>query len=127
MSCGKLYTSKHRSSAADRLQELNEQLGRAEKLRQKKEQASAAARKEITDHSLTEIEGLDEDIRVIKRTRDLEAATITMQYAAGRQDGVSIDGAVLLDRESMPIPDGAELDMEGPRPVGHPPRQKSRR
>ena len=100
-------------SAADRLQELNEQIGRAEKLRQKKEQASAAARKEITDHCLTEIEELDEDIRVIKRTRDLEAATITMQYAAGRQDGVSIGGAVLLDRESMPIPDGAELDMEG--------------
>ena len=100
-------------SAANRLQELNEQLGRAEKLRQKKEQASADARKETTDRCLTDIEGLDEDIRVIKRTRDLEAATITMQYVAGRQDGVSIDGAVLLDRESMPIPDGAELDMEG--------------
>ena len=100
-------------SATDRLKELNEQLVRAEKLRQKKEQASVDARKEINDRCLTEIEGLDEDLRVIKRTRDLEAATITMQYAAGRQDGVSIDGAVLPDRESMPIPDGAELDMEG--------------
>ena len=100
-------------SAADRLQDLNEQLGRAEKLRQMKEQASADAKNEITERCLTEIEGLDEDLRVIKRTRDLEAATITMQYAAGRQDGVSIDGAVLLNQEAMPIPDGAELDMEG--------------
>ena len=59
-------------SAADRLKELNEQLGRAEKLRQQKEQASADAKKEITDRFLTDIDGLDEDLRVTKRTRNLE-------------------------------------------------------
>ena len=100
-------------SAAGRLQELKAQLESAEKLRQEKEQASADASKEITDRIHTEIEGLDEDLRVVRRTRDLEAATITMQYVEGRQVGVSIDGVVLLDRESIPIPDGAELDMEG--------------
>ena len=100
-------------SAAGRLQELKAQLDSAEKLRQKKEQASADAGKEITDRCHTEIEAIDEDLRVVGRTRDLEAATITMRYVAGRQDGVSIDGVVLLDRESIPIPDGAELEMEG--------------
>lgn len=100
-------------SAAGRLQELKAQLESAEQLRQKKEQASVDAGKEITDRSHTEIEALDEELRIVRRTRDLDAASITMQYVAGRQNGVSMDGVVLLDRESMPIPDGAELDMEG--------------
>ena len=99
-------------SAADRLKELNEQLGRAEKLRQQTEQASAVAKKEISDRCLTDIETLDEDLRVMKRTRDLEAATITMQYVPGRQDGISLDGVALPDRETTPISDGAELDIE---------------
>ena len=100
------------ASAADRRKELNEQLGRAEKLRQQTEQASADAKKEISDRFLTDIERFDEDLRVMKRTRDLEAATITMQYVAGRQDGISLDGDALADRETIPIPDGAQLDIE---------------
>ena len=99
-------------SAADRRKELNEQLGRSEKLRQQTEQASADAKKEISDRCLTDIERLDEDLRIMKRTRDLEAATIMMQYAPGRQDGISLDGVALPDRETTPIPDGVELDIE---------------
>ena len=99
-------------SAADRRKELNEQLGRAEKLRQQTEQASADAKKEISDRRLTDIERLDEDLRVMKRMRELEAATIMMQYATGRQDGISLGGVVLPDRETTPIPDGVELDIE---------------
>ena len=99
-------------SAADRRKELNERLGRAEKLRQQSEQASADAKKEISDRCVTEIERLDEDLRVMKRTRDLEAAAITMQYAPGRQNGISLDGVTLPDRESRPIPDGAELEID---------------
>ena len=70
-------------SAADRRKELNEQLGRAEELRRQTEQASADAKTEISDPCLSDIERLDEDLRVMKRTRDLEAATITMKYAPG--------------------------------------------
>ena len=99
-------------SAAYRRKELNEQLRRAEKLRQQTEQASADAKKEISDLCLTDIERLDEDLRVMKRTRDLEAATITMQYAPGLQDGISLDGVALPDRETTPIPDGAGLDID---------------
>ena len=99
------------SSAAARRKELNEQLGRAEKLRQQTEQASADAKREISARCLTDIERFDEDLRVMKRTRDLEAATITMQYAPGRQDSISLDGVALPDRERRPIPDGAELDI----------------
>ena len=100
-------------SATDRRKELNQQLGRAETLRQQAEQASADTKTEIADPHLSDIESLDEDLRVMKRTRDLEAATITMEYACARQDGISLDGAPLPDRERTPIPDGAKLDIDG--------------
>ena len=99
-------------SAADRRKELNEQLGRAEKLRQQAEQASADTKTEISDRCLSDIERLDEDLRVMRRTRDLEAATITMKYAPGRHDGISLDGVALPDQDRVPIPDGAELNIE---------------
>ena len=98
-------------SAANRRKELNEHLERAEKLRRQTEQASADAKTEISDRCLSDIERLDEDLRVMKRTRDLEAATITMKYAPGLQEGISLDGVALPDRETTPIPDGAELDI----------------
>ena len=99
-------------SAEDRRIELNRQLRRAETLRQRLELATANARKEISERCLIEIEGLDEDYRVLKRTRDLEAASITMHYAPGRQDGISLEGTILPDREPVAIPDGAELEIE---------------
>ncbi|MCY4237552.1 MAG: hypothetical protein OXC93_04260 [Rhodospirillaceae bacterium] len=49
---------------------------------------------------------------MMKRTRDLEAATIAMQYATDREGGVSLDGVALPNRQTMPIPDGAELEIE---------------
>ena len=103
----------HASAAtADRRKELNARLQSAEKLRRQSEEASADAKKEISDRDLTEIERLDEDVRVMKRTRDLEAATITMQYAAECEGVVSFDGVALSNRQTMPIPDGAELEIE---------------
>ena len=99
-------------AAADRRKELTEQLGRAEKLRQQTEQASANAKNEISDRCLTDIEGLEEDLRVMSKTRDLEAATVAMQYMDGRAGSVLLGGDALADRESIPIPDGAELDIE---------------
>ncbi len=99
-------------SAIDRRKELNERLGSAEELRQKAEQALADAKAEISNHLLDDIERLDEDLRVLKRTRDLEAVTITMRYVVDRQDGISLNGTVLPDRKAMPIPDGAKLDID---------------
>ena len=99
-------------SAADRRTELNERLERAEKFRQQSEQASANAKKEISDRCLTSIGKLDEDLRVMKRTRDLEAATITMTYESDCEDGILLEGVALPDRDEIPIPDGAELDIE---------------
>ena len=100
------------AATADRRKELHERLESAEALRRQSEEASADAKKEISDRDLTEIEKLDEDLRVMKRTRGLEAASITMQYAEDRQGGVSLDGVALPDRQTMPIPDGAELEIE---------------
>ena len=100
------------ASVADRRKELNEQLGRAENLRQQAEQASADAKTEISDRCASDIERLEENLRVMKRTRELESATITMKYAPGRQNGISLDGVALPDRESTLIPDGAELDID---------------
>ena len=100
------------ASTVDRRTELNEQLRRAEKLRQQAEQASADAKKEISERCLSDIERLDEDLRVLKRTRELEAVTITMKYAPGRQDGISLDGVALPHRKTTLIPDGAELVID---------------
>ena len=99
-------------ATADRRKELNERLESAEKLRRQSEEASADAKKEISDRDLTEIERIDEDLRVMKRTRDMEASTITMEYAEEREGDVSFDGVALPDRHTMPIPDGAELEIK---------------
>lgn len=100
------------AATAARRKELNERLESAEKLRQQSEEASADAKKEIADRDLTKIEELDENLRVMRRTRNLEAATIAMQYATDRKGGVSLDGVALPNRQTMPIPDGAELEIE---------------
>ena len=97
---------------ADRRKELDDRLKRAEKLRRRLEEMSADAKKEISARDLDEIERLDNDLRVIKRTRNFEAATITMQYVEGCEGEVLLDGAALPNQQTMPIPDGAELKIE---------------
>ena len=100
------------ASVEERRGDLNDRLGRAEGLRRQAEQASADATTEIVADVLSELERLDETLRVLKRTRETEATAITMEYVAGRQDGISLDGARLADRERTPIPDGALLEIE---------------
>ena len=90
-----------------------EQLDRAEKLRQQVEQATADARKELFDRVLADLETLDESVRILRRTRDLEAAAVTMAYTSGRTDGVSLGAETLPDGERRSIPDGARLEIEG--------------
>ena len=100
------------NSAAERRKELNGRLGTAEQLRQQAEKALADARVEISHSMLAKIETLDENLRVLKRTRDMEAASITMEYTSGRQDGIALDGSPLAGGERITIPDGARLQIE---------------
>ena len=60
------------ASVEDRRRELNDQLGRAEDLRRQTEQASADAKAEIEKQVLADLESLDEELRVLKRTREAE-------------------------------------------------------
>ncbi len=99
--------------ATERRQEWIGQLKRAEELRQQVEQASADAKTELSDRVLTDLEALDETVRVLRRTRDLQAAAITMAYTSGRSDGISLDGKPLQDGKRTTIPNGARLEIEG--------------
>ena len=99
-------------AAEERRAELRQLLNRAEELRQHAEQAAATAKAEIPEGVLAAVEKLDEDLRVLKRTRDADAAAVTMAYATGRSDGVVLDGTALLDGEHVPIPDGAMLEID---------------
>ena len=101
------------ATAIERRQELTERLKRAESLRQQVEQASADAKTKVSDQVLVGLEALDETVRVLRRTRDIEAAAITMAYTSGRSDGISLGGNPLPDGKRMAIPDGALLEIEG--------------
>ena len=101
------------AAAARHRDELIEKIERAEELRRRAEQALADARTELSDSVLEDLDRLDESVRVLRRSRDLEAGAIAMSYAPGRQDGVSLDGSPLPDGERLSIPDGARLDIAG--------------
>ena len=101
------------TAAAGHRVELTAKIERAENLRQRAEQASADARRELSDSALEDLDGLDESVRVLRSARDLDAASIAMAYAPGRENGVSMDGTPLPDGKRLPIPDGARLDIEG--------------
>ena len=103
-----------RSAAVEeRRRELNGQLERAEDLRRQTERAIADTRAEIAADVMADLENLEEAVRILERTRKAEATAITMEYMAGRQDGVFLDGAPLPDRERTAIPNGASLEIEG--------------
>ena len=99
-------------AATRRRVELVAQLEKAEESRQQVEKASADAKAEISAQSLEDLEALDERVRILHKTRDLEAVAVTMAYASGRSAGVSLGGKPLQDAERTPIPDGAALQIE---------------
>ena len=100
------------ASVVERRRELNDQIERAEGLRREAEQALADAKSEVSERVVAGLESLDEELRVLKRTRDIQAMAITMEYAPDRQDGISLDGAPLVNGERAPIPDGALLEID---------------
>lgn len=99
-------------AATKHRQELTDNLKRAEELRQQIEQATADAKIELSDQSLAKLEGLYENVRILRRTHDLEAVAVTMTYTSGRSGGVSLAGNPLRDGERTPIPDGAQLEVD---------------
>ena len=99
-------------SADERRTELKGLLKRVEDLRRRSEQAAAEVGAELAEDGLSALERLDEDLRVLKRTRDADAAAVTMAYAGGRTDGVSLDGVGLPDRKRVPIANGATLEID---------------
>ena len=101
------------TAAAERRRELTGRLKRAEELRRQVEQAMADAKVELSDRELAKLEKLDENVRILRKTRDLEAASVTMAYTSGRSDGVSLRGEPLRDGERTSIPDGARLEVDG--------------
>ncbi len=101
------------AAATELGRDLMGQLDRAEKLRQHVEQATADARTELSDRVLADLETLDESVRILRRTRELQAAAVTMAYTSGRTHGVSLGAETLPDGERRSIPDGARLEIEG--------------
>ncbi len=101
------------AAETERRKELIQKIERAQELRQLAEEAAARARKELADPVLEEIERLDESARVVRRARELEAPAITVTYAPGRTDGVTISGRPLSGGKRLPLPDGVRLDIDG--------------
>ena len=99
------------ASAKELRRTLTNRIAKAETLRQQGEEATAAAKTELSDQVLTEIEGLDEGLRVLRKTRDIEATAITMEYAPGRDSGVLLESVPLADGKRTAVPDGAALEI----------------
>ena len=107
----KVLLAEQTAAAARRREELIEKIKRAEKLRQRAEQASADAGKELSDKAVSELETFDESVRVLRKARNIGAVAIGMTYTAGHRDSVSLGGKPLADGERIPIPDGARLQI----------------
>ena len=109
----KVLDAENAAAAAGRRKELVEKIERAENLRRRIEQASAEARKELSEPVLRELERLDEAVRVLRGARELNAVAIAMTYSPGRSDGVSLAGNPLPDGGRASVPDGARLEIHG--------------
>ncbi len=99
-------------AATQRRDELHEKLDKAETLRKQLEEAKAAARVEITDRDRDRLEAQYEELRVLERAREAEAAAITMTYSPGRSTGVYLKGEPLVNAQRTLIPNGAQLDID---------------
>ena len=108
----KVLLAENAAVVTGRRQELIEKIERAGALRQRADQAAAEARTELSDPVLEGLEKLDESVRVLLKVRDLEAVAISITYAPGRQDGVSLRGKPLPGGERISIPDGARLEID---------------
>ncbi len=107
----KVLLAEQAAATVRRRQELIEKIRLAEDLRQSGEQASVDAGKELSEKVVSELETLDETVRILHKARDIGAVAIAITYMTGRRDGISLDGEPLPDGERIPIPDGARLQI----------------
>ncbi|RWK87964.1 MAG: hypothetical protein EOR52_15025 [Mesorhizobium sp.] len=101
------------AATAERRAELALRLTRAEALRTELEKAVADTKIGPTDNVLRQLEDLAGEVRVLRKAREIESAALTMTYTVGRADGVTLHGRALPDRDRVPIPDGATLEIDG--------------
>ncbi|WP_273522211.1 AAA family ATPase [Rhodosalinus sediminis] len=98
---------------AARRADLAARLERAEAARTAMEEAAAAARHGPDAAALQELEDLAGALRTAEARRDGAAPQLVMRYAPGRSDGVRLSGTALPDGTAVPIPEGAELALDG--------------
>ena len=93
--------------------ELAGRLEQAEKARRAREKAQAEEDSELGEELVNELEQQDAQVRALRRSRDREAAAVTMSYLPGKGGAASIGDRVLEEGVRVSVPDGAEVDIAG--------------
>lgn len=101
------------ADAAEQRQSLIERIEKAEELRQRIQQAMAEIKVALSQSDIENLENLDGEMRLLRRTRNVEAVSVTMAYTTGRSSGIYHNGKPLRDGQRTSIPDGARLDIDG--------------
>ena len=109
----KLQQQAMQAASSQQRRDLAKQLSRAEEIRGRQEQAEADVKAGLSTRKLKRLEELDEQVRMERGKRDLDAAAVTMSYASGRSAGVRLDGQDLREGRRTPLPDDAQLEIEG--------------
>jgi hypothetical protein len=93
--------------------ELRTRIAEAEAARAVIEAHAAAAKTGPDMAAVQRLEQLSSALATALATRDALATQVIVTYAAGRKDGVLLDGAALDDGAAYPIPRGGVLNIAG--------------
>ena len=93
--------------------ELTTRIAEAEAARAVIETHAAAAKTGPDMAAVQRLEQLSTALATALATRDALATQVIVTYAAGRKDGVQLDGAALDDGMAYPIPRGGVLNIAG--------------
>ncbi|MFQ3254762.1 MAG: hypothetical protein ACI9U6_003070 [Loktanella salsilacus] len=93
--------------------ELTARIAEAEAARAVIEAHAAAAKTGPDMAAVQRLEQLSTALATALATRDALATQVIVTYAAGRKDGVQLDGAALDDGMAYPIPRGGVLNIAG--------------
>jgi chromosome segregation ATPase len=93
--------------------ELRTRIAEAEAARAVIEAHAAAAKTGPDMAAVQRLEQLSSALATALATRDALATQVIVTYAAGRKDGVQLDGAALDDGAAYPIPRGGVLNIAG--------------
>ena len=93
--------------------ELTARIAEAEAARAVIETHAAAAKTGPDMAAVQRLEQLSTALATALATRDALATQVIVTYAAGRKDGVLLDGAALDDGAAYPIPRGGVLNIAG--------------